>query len=168
MGEMRAHFHEVLEDTSMSGAKRSEDASKSEAIRASMTKVFVYGTLKKGHHANGMMGSHFLGKAEAYGMRLFDLGGFPCCVESDDIMHSVLGEVYEVNAAQLAQLDKYEGVSSGLFKRIVTGVYTDNGILTVNMYVWGDDTLPRHAKELTGPAAEWRPINAKAQQPVRT
>jgi gamma-glutamylcyclotransferase (GGCT)/AIG2-like uncharacterized protein YtfP len=140
-------------------------------MMTNMTKVFVYGTLKKGHHANHLMGDHYLGKAYVEGMRLFDLGGFPCCVESEDLMHSVLGEIYEVNAAQLAQLDRYEGVSSGLFKRILVNpdcFDCDQEHDEVHMYVWGSDTPPQHAKELTGNMAEWRPINAKVQQPVRT
>ncbi len=69
--------------------------------------VFVYGTLKRGqgnHH--WLEGAVFLGEASLTGAVLHDLGPFPMAIEGDGTVH---GEVYGVNEAGLARLDRLEG-----------------------------------------------------------
>lgn len=70
--------------------------------------LFVYGTLKRGlvnHHHLG--GAPFLGEAELPGVQLHDLGPFPMAIPGEG---PARGELYQVNACQLAHLDRFEGV----------------------------------------------------------
>jgi gamma-glutamylcyclotransferase (GGCT)/AIG2-like uncharacterized protein YtfP len=68
--------------------------------------VFVYGTLKRGHgNHHWLAGAHFLGEAELPDVVLHDLGPFPMAVPGEGL---VRGEVYAVDAAGLARLDRLE------------------------------------------------------------
>ena len=73
--------------------------------------VFVYGSLKRGmaNHQQ-LAGAHFVGPAQLGGLHLYDLGPFPMAVASDDPAAVLQGEVYGVDGAQLAELDRFEGV----------------------------------------------------------
>jgi gamma-glutamylaminecyclotransferase len=73
------------------------------------TRLFVYGTLKRGGaSAERMRGATFEGSvATAAGYALYDLGEYPALVEGGDGV--VEGEVYLVTADHLAELDRYEG-----------------------------------------------------------
>ena len=81
--------------------------------------IFVYGTLKRGgsnHHLLG--GQKFSGAARtAPGFRLYDLGGFPGMVAQPDDRDGVVGEIWEVDAACLAELDELEGTARGWYRR---------------------------------------------------
>jgi gamma-glutamylcyclotransferase (GGCT)/AIG2-like uncharacterized protein YtfP len=85
-----------------------------------MTRVFVYGTLKRGgrnHHF--LAGQQFLGEARTQpGYTLYSLGGYPGMVRSAEAGHDVAGEVWHVEAACLAGLDELEGVGEGLYERV--------------------------------------------------
>lgn len=85
-----------------------------------MSLVFVYGTLKKGgsnHHC--LMGQKFLGVARTTpGLRLYDLGGHPGMVPLAEDTAGVIGEVWEVDAKSLAQLDALEGTAEGIYQRV--------------------------------------------------
>lgn len=87
-------------------------------------KVFVYGTLRPSKEA-----THVLLDFDmfAYSGGKFS---FPYIVEhdwEDDRyemgMRFVLGNIVEVDGAELAQLDKYEGVARGLYVRSKVDVY---------------------------------------------
>ena len=84
-----------------------------------MTRVFVYGTLKRGgrnHHF--LAGQQFLGEARtAPGYTLYSLGDYPGMVRSADAKNDVIGEVWAVDAACLEKLDELEGVAEGLYER---------------------------------------------------
>jgi len=70
-------------------------------------RVFVYGTLKRGeanHH--WLAGARPLGEAGLDGVVLHDLGPFPMAVEGPG---RCFGEVYALEEAALAQLDRLEG-----------------------------------------------------------
>ena len=72
--------------------------------------VFVYGSLKRGQpNHNQMDGCAWLGEAELSGLALYDLGPFPMAVPAGPEA-SLQGEIYRVDAAQLARLDRFEGV----------------------------------------------------------
>lgn len=73
--------------------------------------VFVYGTLKRGmvNHRH-LAGARFVGAVQLAGLDLFDLGPFPMAVPSDDAGAVLQGELYAVDAEQLAALDRFEGV----------------------------------------------------------
>lgn len=88
-----------------------------------MAKFFCYGTLKKDFSA------HFILKnapAAFYGeiktkdcYHLYDVGDFPGVVLDESKQGGVVGELYEVPQAAFNQLDKYECVNTGLFRRDV-------------------------------------------------
>ena len=84
-----------------------------------MSLIFVYGTLKKGgsnHHL--LAGQKFLGAARTIpGFRLYDLGGHPGMIPLPGDQAGVIGEVWEVDAASLAQLDVFEGVAEKIYER---------------------------------------------------
>jgi gamma-glutamylcyclotransferase (GGCT)/AIG2-like uncharacterized protein YtfP len=83
-----------------------------------MTRLFVYGTLRKGsrnsmHHMLAG-GATLVGQARMRG-RLFDLGEYPGFVPSDTVPGWVHGELYvlENSVEMLARLDAYEGCGPG-------------------------------------------------------
>ena len=78
------------------------------------TRVFVYGTLKSGLSNHGWLrGQKLLATTKtAACYRMFDLGGYPGMVESAQGL-AIQGEVWEVDAAALQQLDVLEGVAEG-------------------------------------------------------
>lgn len=83
-----------------------------------MTLLFVYGTLKRGclHHAL-LAGQQFVREAESLPRyRLFETSSYPCLVEDPIRGVAVQDEVWEVDHAALARLDKYEDVPQ-LFER---------------------------------------------------
>jgi len=105
-----------------------------------MAKVFVYGTLRAGGalHAH-MKGADLVCSAGGVrGFAMFDLGFYPA-VEHMQTPHAVVvGEVYEVDAALLAHLDRVEGVPS-LYYRTLTDVVVgggSDGEDTVEAYIY--------------------------------
>src|SRR5262245_10649869 len=75
------------------------------------TRVFVYGTLKRGQRNHRLLsGQHFVSAAETQPRyRLYDQGRYPCLMEDETAGVAVCGEVWEVDAATLDRLDEYEG-----------------------------------------------------------
>ena len=83
------------------------------------TLLFVYGTLKRGcsNHRH-LAGQRFVGLARTPpGYRLYNLGGYPAIVAKPDDRDGVVGEVWSVDNEALAQLDGFEGVHEGLYRR---------------------------------------------------
>jgi gamma-glutamylcyclotransferase (GGCT)/AIG2-like uncharacterized protein YtfP len=69
--------------------------------------LFVYGTLKRGHgNHHWLAAAPFLGEAALPNVVLHDLGPFPMAVPGEGL---VRGEVYVIDAAGLARLDRLEG-----------------------------------------------------------
>lgn len=90
-------------------------ARRPEPTAAEPTTVFVYGSLKRGqpnHH--WLAGAVGLGDARLERVQLFDLGPFPMAVAHPDATPGccapLQGELYQVDGATLAQLDRLEGV----------------------------------------------------------
>ena len=84
------------------------------------TLIFVYGTLKRGlsNHRH-LLGQHFLAEARtAAGYQLFDLGDYPGMIEAAKAGRSIEGEIWEVDAACLVELDRLEGVDEGMYERV--------------------------------------------------
>lgn len=84
------------------------------------TRVFVYGTLKRGGSNHAFLrGQTFLGDARTSpGFQLYRLGGYPGMVASaGSAATSVTGEVWSVDDATLAKLDRLEGTAEGLYRR---------------------------------------------------
>jgi gamma-glutamylcyclotransferase (GGCT)/AIG2-like uncharacterized protein YtfP len=82
------------------------------------SKIFVYGTLKRGYcRASALSGQRFLGAAAtAPAYRMFDCGSYPGLVESDEGL-SIEGEVWEIDIECLQLLDDVEGVALNLYRR---------------------------------------------------
>ena len=73
-------------------------------------RVFVYGTLKKGHYNNVLLDeAEFVGSAMTVGKdyTMYNLGAFPGVKEGG--CDSITGEVYIVDDEQLARLHQLEG-----------------------------------------------------------
>jgi gamma-glutamylcyclotransferase (GGCT)/AIG2-like uncharacterized protein YtfP len=84
-----------------------------------MTRVFVYGTLKRGgenHH--WIEAQRFVGPARTRPVyRMFDLGGYPGLVRHPQGL-SIEGELWDVDAAGLERLDVLEDVDGGEYERV--------------------------------------------------
>jgi len=78
-----------------------------------MSKVFVYGSLKKGYWNNSLLKeSQLLFEATTVygGYGMVDLGSFPAVIKGGDFR--VSGEVYKVDDRTLQRLDALEGNGS--------------------------------------------------------
>jgi gamma-glutamylcyclotransferase (GGCT)/AIG2-like uncharacterized protein YtfP len=91
------------------------------AIEPGAIRVFVYGTLRAGGVAHDVLaGCERVGTAEVAGT-LYDIDGrFPALVLYGST--SVHGEVWRCPDTLLGLLDEYEGVTSGLFRRVAVHV----------------------------------------------
>jgi gamma-glutamylcyclotransferase (GGCT)/AIG2-like uncharacterized protein YtfP len=76
-----------------------------------MTRLFVYGTLRKGCN------SHYLLKnpelidhdLQIAGFKMFNLGSYPVLVETGKPEDRVIGELYRLEENLLTAIDNYEG-----------------------------------------------------------
>jgi gamma-glutamylaminecyclotransferase len=84
-----------------------------------MTRIFVYGTLKRGSRNHRLLqDQRFVGAARTPpAFRLYQLDGYPGMVAAAEDGRSIEGEIWEVDAACLAKLDDLEGVAEGLYAR---------------------------------------------------
>ncbi|MFZ5493927.1 MAG: gamma-glutamylcyclotransferase family protein [Verrucomicrobiota bacterium] len=84
-----------------------------------MTTVFVYGTLKRGGPNHPFLeGQEFLGEVRtAPGFTLYSLGDYPGMVRAPGDTAGVTGELWSVDDACLAELDRLEGLAEGLYER---------------------------------------------------
>lgn len=105
-----------------------------------MTRVFVYGTLKRGHGNHLLLcASRFLGKCHtppAYS--LHDLGFFPGLVRDGHM--PIPGEVFEVDHDTLAALDVLEGYPRFYDRELIDTPY---GAAWVYVYMGSVDDHPR-------------------------
>lgn len=116
-----------------------------------MEYVFVYGTLKSGHPACGMMERHgsLVCQAEANGT-LVSLGGFPGYYRNGS--GSVKGELWSVGASAFTDLDRYEGEGS-LYDRVRISVKTESGVFSdVHVYEYRGMLEPEQVIE----SGEWK------------
>ena len=84
-----------------------------------MTRVFVYGTLKRGGENHEWIKTQtFVASARTKPLyRMFDLGGYPGMTRSENGL-SIEGEVWDVNEAGLARLDVLEDIEGGEYERV--------------------------------------------------
>jgi gamma-glutamylaminecyclotransferase len=82
--------------------------------------LFVYGTLKRGCCNHRYLADQtFVGTARTQaGYRLYDLGGYPGIAAHGDDREGVVGEVWSVSDQALIELDRFEGVHEGLYRRV--------------------------------------------------
>jgi gamma-glutamylcyclotransferase (GGCT)/AIG2-like uncharacterized protein YtfP len=100
--------------------------------------VFVYGTLRRGGSNHFRMdGAGFHGAATLRG-RIYRFDWYPGLV-LDESGVDISGELYAVGPAQLAELDRFEGLSAGEiegseYRRVQVSVTSEAG--PVNAWVW--------------------------------
>ena len=116
--------------------------------------LFVYGSLKRGMANHGQLQqAAWVGCARLEGLALYDLGPFPMAIACSEPGSEIEGELYQVNAALLEQLDRFEGAPR-LYQRELRRL---NSGQAVWVYV-GRARQVRHVKRLSsgcwqGPAA---------------
>jgi len=118
--------------------------------RTGETHVFVYGTLREGGGAEGLLRGCARVGAGAVRGRLYDLGAYPALVLAAG-EGAVRGEVWGCPAAVLPRLDAYEGVAEGLFRR----VRTEAGGVECWVYVAGPALEPALAPENLIGSGDW-------------
>ena len=110
-----------------------------------MEKVFVYGTLRKHESNHGLLAT-----AKPVAMqcrvegRLYDTGGgYPAMALEPE--YWTYGELYEVDDAQLSNLDCLEGYNGegedNLYDRVVVPVETDTGFIYAYAYIFLKDQV---------------------------
>lgn len=124
-------------------------------------RVFVYGTLKRGHHNHGLLErGQFLGYDTISGaVSMVSLGGFPGVVQSVDAIKGlsiVYGEVYAVDAHTLGALDLLEGYAGKVGRNFYDRRKLRTDELDLNCWVY---TLPVRYLERNEavPAGCWCP-----------
>lgn len=88
--------------------------------------LFVYGTLKQGEPSNQLLQScAFIGAAQVHGILYNIENDHPALILYGS--SPVTGEVWRCPADMLLQLDEYEGVNDGLYRRVGVQVTIANG-----------------------------------------
>ena len=107
-----------------------------------MTLLFVYGSLKRGcSNHRQLRGQTFVGSARTQpGYRLFDLGDYPGMIPFAADRDGVAGEVWSVDDACLARLDKFEGTPEGLYRREVIPLLAPFADQAVETYLYNRST----------------------------
>lgn len=109
-----------------------------------MHNVFVYGTLRG---SKPKATPAWLG-----GFNMYDYGKFPYVYPSADEDDMVYGELIEVTNKELAALDKYEGISRGLYtRREVKVMPKDGNMELVSAWVYVGESI--HPKPI--PSGDW-------------
>lgn len=111
--------------------------------------IFIYGTLRKGGRAHGMMRDAEFKAVGSINGRLVHVDQYPGLILCDD--RRVLGEVYLVNDDLLADLDRYEGCleSPAHYLREETLVSLENGeTILAQVYIF--QLLEPHHEDIDG------------------
>lgn len=113
--------------------------------------VFTYGTLGSQGDASSLLdGCERVGDAAVKGI-LYDVGEYPALLLTED-GQKVEGEVWRCPADRLRELDDYEGVAEGLFRRSAVRV----GSAACWVYVAGPRLWARLVPESRIPSGRWR------------
>jgi gamma-glutamylaminecyclotransferase len=102
------------------------------------TNVFVYGTLKQHFHNHGLLSkSTLLGDAITVEKFLMLDGGFPVVLQSLGVANkrAVRGEVYEIDAATLRNLDRLEG-EGRMYDRKIVQVRLDGAAEAIDVSIY--------------------------------
>jgi len=123
--------------------------------------LFVYGTLRNGSGIPQQrllrMHADLLGDARINAV-MFDLGGYPGIILSNDAADYVKGELYalrpEHQATLLAELDEYEECTSRFiepheFRRELVSVQLEHNSANMNAWVYLYNRTPEAAARIT-------------------
>ncbi len=121
--------------------------------------VFVYGTLRRGGGKETLLrGSRFLRETTLPGT-LHDLGSYPALVLGDGgVVH---GEVWSCPAETLRSIDSYEGLSEGLFERVLV---TLEAGFPCWVYVAGPGVRRRLAPDSRIASGRWPPVASDSRE----
>ena len=98
-------------------------------------KLAVYGTLRSGNKNTGILENSSLVFPGQH--------TFPAVIQNKNGSGTVV-EVHDVDKEDLARYDIYEGIKSGLYRRVKADVKMDNGdIENAWVYVAGDELMQR-------------------------
>ena len=96
--------------------------------------VFVYGTLKKGFGNHRLLvKAEFMCPSYIFDGKMLDLGAFPAVVDGAREIH---GELYSVDKATLASLDRLEGHPTFYERRKVHAMVPDGPGQEGDMEAW--------------------------------
>lgn len=116
--------------------------------------VFFYGTLRKSITMSGPNEELLEERATIRGLRLgTPHGGWPAAFESnvEGAEEFIVGQVWRMPGERLQFFDQYEGVNTGLFRRVE--LITAETETRVQVYLWG---APEGAKlAVLPPGTEW-------------
>jgi len=123
---------------------------------AAPTLVFVYGTLKRGGaNHRYLAGQRFVASARtAAGFLLYGLDGYPGMVAGGAADDAVTGEIWEVSAECLRELDRFEGVDEGLFRRAAIPLAPPHAALAVQAYLYARPVAGRARFGATWPDSD--------------
>jgi gamma-glutamylcyclotransferase (GGCT)/AIG2-like uncharacterized protein YtfP len=72
--------------------------------------LFVYGTLRRGEPGHDLMaGATFIATVMKTNLKWIREADYPSCIETDNALDFVVGEIWEVPASDLPLLNEYEG-----------------------------------------------------------
>lgn len=110
-----------------------------------MTRLFVYGTLKRGGSNHAFLaGQHYAGDARTpAGFTLYDCAGYPAMIRAPDDRAGVTGELWDVTPACLSRLDELEGLAEGLYERVPLPLAPPDEALAVQTYLYLRDVTGR-------------------------
>jgi gamma-glutamylcyclotransferase (GGCT)/AIG2-like uncharacterized protein YtfP len=107
-----------------------------------MNKVFVYGSLKQGFHNHRLLAlAKKVGDTEIMGYKMVNLGQFPGIISDIESKTPIKGEVYEVNAEQMATLDRLEGHPHFYMRFPVTTDLGTAWVYTLSEKDWGNKPI---------------------------
>jgi gamma-glutamylcyclotransferase (GGCT)/AIG2-like uncharacterized protein YtfP len=116
-------------------------------------KIFFYGTLRKGgHFSRGLPKDRKIHLCQLEGVRVYKLGWFPGATITGEKEDYIVGEVNDFEGvvsqeewdAMVANWDRIEGVSAGLFERKT--IETPHGEAII--YTASDETLESAADQV--------------------
>ena len=123
--------------------------------------LFVYGTLMKANRAGPVYLSQasYLGPGTLMDYALYDLGGFPGIVKSNEVRgfprDRVKGELYDISALDIKDIDRYESEGSLYLRKTLEVQDESENILAAESYVY-NGCVERHAK-IFHEFLPWRP-----------
>jgi gamma-glutamylcyclotransferase (GGCT)/AIG2-like uncharacterized protein YtfP len=124
--------------------------------RAGVFQLFVYGTLRYGARAGGLLaGCERVGPGTVRGV-LYDIDGeFPAVLlYGGTVVH---GEVWRCPAELLLRLDEYEGTGTGLFRRVgIEAELEDGGTAACWIYAAGPALARKLVAERRVDGGRWR------------
>jgi gamma-glutamylaminecyclotransferase len=109
-----------------------------------MTRVFVYGTLKRGgENHEWIKAQTFVASARTKPLyRMYDLGGYPGMIRSENGL-AIEGEVWDVDEAGLTRLDVLEDTEGGEYERVLIELEGEFAAKRVEGYLYLRDVSGR-------------------------